>query len=105
MSSKLDLGRGYVYTINSGLVNTDDSGLSINTRLTTPHADWRSLEARVSHEGGVADFKSSAYLSTPLLDSVSGSASVRYNSPFDLTAAASLDTPFDSLKDWKFEVW
>ncbi|KAL8574776.1 hypothetical protein ACOMHN_035319 [Nucella lapillus] len=104
VSSKLDLGQGHVYTAQSSLSSSDDSGTSINARLTTPHADWHSVEARVSHKGGVADFQSSAYLSTPLLDAVSASASLRYSSATDLTAAASLDTPFDGLKDWKMEM-
>ena len=104
MSSKLDLGRGYVYTMNTALTGSEDAGKSLNARVTTPHDDWHTLEARVSHEGGAQDFKSSAYLSTPLLDAVSASASLRYNSPFDLTAAATLDTPCDYVKDWKMEV-
>ncbi|KAL8574772.1 hypothetical protein ACOMHN_035315 [Nucella lapillus] len=104
VSSKLDLGQGHVYTAQSSLTSSDDSGTSINARLTTPHADWHSVEARVSHKGGVADFQSSAYLSTPLLDAVSASASLHYSSATDLTAAASLDTPFDGLKDWKMEM-
>ena len=104
MSSKLDLGRGFVYTINSALTHSEDAGKSINARVTTPHADWHTLEARMSLEGGAQDFKSSAYLSTPLLDAVSASASLRYTSPFDMTVTAALDTPFEAVKDWKMEV-
>ena len=104
MSSKLDMGRGYVYTFNSALIGSEDASKSLNARLTTPHADWQTLEARLSHGGEVNDFKSSAYLSTPLMDAVSASASLRYNTPFDFTATASLDTPCDYVKDWKMEV-
>ncbi|XP_076472801.1 uncharacterized protein LOC143302134 isoform X1 [Babylonia areolata] len=100
VSSKLDLGQGHVYTLQSSLSGSS----SITARLTTPHADWHTLEARASHEGSLQDFKSSAYLSTPLLDAVRASASLSYRSPFDLTAAGSVDTPFDSVKDWKMEV-
>ncbi|XP_076436385.1 uncharacterized protein LOC143275928 [Babylonia areolata] len=100
VSSKMDLGQGHVYTLQSSLSGSN----SITARLTTPHADWHTLEARASHEGSVEDFKSSAYLSTPLLDAVSASASLSYRSPFDLTAAGSLDTPFEGVKDWKMEM-
>ncbi|KAK7094147.1 hypothetical protein V1264_007812 [Littorina saxatilis] len=103
-SSKLDLGRGYVYTVTSALTSSDDSGNSVSTRVTTPHADWHTLEARLSHAGHAQDFKSSAYLSTPILDAVSAAGTFRYTTPFDFTATASLDTPFDTVKDWKMEM-
>ena len=45
MSSKLDLGRGYVYTMNTALTGSEDAGKSLNARVTTPHDDWHTLEA------------------------------------------------------------
>ena len=102
VSSKLDLGRGLAYDFQTELTNTEESGLAFSTRLTTPHAHWDNMEARFSHQGPAHDFQSSAYLATPLLDAVSASGSLRFAAPFDMTAAAALNSPL--TRDWKMEV-
>ena len=99
VSSKVDLGQGHEYSAHSAV-----DGQSFTASLTTPHADWRSVEARASHQGSLDDFKSSTFFSSPLLKDVSASVSTRYTSPFDLTAAAALDTPLENIKHWKVEV-
>ncbi|KAL8597069.1 hypothetical protein ACOMHN_057558 [Nucella lapillus] len=109
VSSNVDLGGGQVYTLQSTLsVPAEDKASaaikSFTARLTTPHADWHSLEARASLQGGLDHFQTSAYFSCPRLEALSASASARYNSLFDLTAAASLDIPLEGIKGWKMEV-
>ena len=104
VSSQLALGGGHVYTATWALTGSPEAGRSLTARVTSPHADWDSLEARVSHQGGARAFNSALYLSSPLLDALSASASLRYESPFDLSATAALDTPFQGVKDWKMEV-
>ena len=105
MSSKLDLGRGYVYTFNSALIGSEDAGKSLNARLTTPHADWQTLEAPLSHGGQVNDFKSSAYLSTPLMDAVSALLPVSATTRLSTSPPPPLSTrPATYVKDWKMEV-
>ncbi|KAK7501815.1 hypothetical protein BaRGS_00006901, partial [Batillaria attramentaria] len=103
-SAKLDLGHGLVYTITTGMNSAEDAPRSLTARLTTPHGDWHTVETRLGYQGGLQDFKTTAFLSTPLTDDMSASGSFRYVTPFDMNAAATFESSFDNFRDLKMEV-
>ena len=100
----VDLGAGQLYSFDSTLSGTASTGRTVNVRLTTPLHDWKTIEARISHEGELLDSTSSLFFSVPLLSAISASSRLRYQSPFDLNTILRLDTPLEHVKDLKLEV-
>ncbi|XP_012938713.2 uncharacterized protein LOC101848113 [Aplysia californica] len=102
-SSSLKFEGRSLYTMTSGLDYSVEP-IRAFAKVSTPYADFRNVELVLTHEGQLNNFKSTAFLASPLTDNVNAQASLNYNSPYDMSLSTSVKSSLSGMDDIKFEL-
>lgn len=102
LSSSLDFGRGRYSLLGS--VDMTSSPMTLTGKLATPFKPAKNVEMTLTHQGELDDFTTSAVFNSPVTDAIRGEVALKYTSPFDVNAAASLTSRISGMEDMRVEV-